>query len=199
MRRRDDDKERRIKEAVIQLILTEGWNGTSISKIARLAEVSPATVYVYFDSKEDMLQDIYREYSEDVYGYLLSGIRPGMRPDEMLDVLIRGYYRYIAREPQAFASSSSLPAAQRGETAQQETGRLQHYSLSSSWRGGAIRDTTARWLFAAIFYPVKPSPPTAAQPRGTRKSSLPELIDLAEQPVLYSGSRGGLVRRFMES
>ena len=55
MRRKDDEKEQRIKEAVASLMLEEGWSGTSISKIARKAEVSPATVYTYFDSKEDML------------------------------------------------------------------------------------------------------------------------------------------------
>ena len=43
MRRKDDDKQQRIKEAVIELILQEGFDGTSISKIARRAEVSPAS------------------------------------------------------------------------------------------------------------------------------------------------------------
>ena len=51
MRRRDDEKERRIKDAVIELMLEEGFHGTSISKIARKAEVSPATVYIYYESK----------------------------------------------------------------------------------------------------------------------------------------------------
>ena len=49
MRRRDDEKERRIKDAVIELMLEEGFHGTSISKIARKAEVSPATVYIYYE------------------------------------------------------------------------------------------------------------------------------------------------------
>ena len=59
-------KRRRIKDAVIELMLEEGFHGTSISKIARKAEVSPATVYIYYESKEDMLQNIYLEYSEEV-------------------------------------------------------------------------------------------------------------------------------------
>ncbi len=53
-------------------MLEEGFHGTSISKIARKAEVSPATVYIYYESKEDMLQNIYLEYSEEVYDYLLA-------------------------------------------------------------------------------------------------------------------------------
>ena len=35
MRRKDDEKAQRIKEAVASLMLEEGWSGTSISKIAR--------------------------------------------------------------------------------------------------------------------------------------------------------------------
>ncbi len=74
MRRKDDEKERRIRHAVIELMLREGFNGTSIAKIARLAGVSPATVYIYYENKEEMLQDIYLEYSEEVFDYLLTGI-----------------------------------------------------------------------------------------------------------------------------
>ena len=50
MRRKDDDKEKSIKEAVVKLILQEGFHGTSISKIAKLAGVSPATVYIYYEN-----------------------------------------------------------------------------------------------------------------------------------------------------
>jgi AcrR family transcriptional regulator len=186
MRRRDDDKERRIKEAVIQLILTEGWNGTSISKIARLAEVSPATVYVYFDSKEDMLQDIYREYSEDVYGYLLSGIRPGMRPDEMLDVLIRGYYRYILENPEAFCfveQFSGCPAL--ANSCSGKTGVCRIYSLIEQLReAGCIRDYDSEVLFAAIFYPVKAIAADSRRSPEDKEKLLTELIDLAEHAVL---------------
>lgn len=95
MRRRDDEKERRIKDAVIELMLEEGFHGTSISKIARKAEVSPATVYIYYESKEDMLQNIYLEYSEEVYDYLLARVRPNMDGSQLVETLIREFYAYM--------------------------------------------------------------------------------------------------------
>ena len=186
MRRRDDDKERRIKEAVIQLILEEGWNGTSISKIARLAEVSPATVYVYFDSKEDMLQDIYREYSEDVYSYLLNGVRPGMQPDEMLSALIRGYYRYILENPEAFCfieQFSGCPAL--SNSCSGKTGACRIYELIGELRSeGVIRDYDNEVLFAAIFYPVKAIAADSRRTGEERERLLTELIDLIEHAIL---------------
>ena len=44
MRTRDYDKQARIKEAMIDLILKEGINGASVAKIAKKANVSPATI-----------------------------------------------------------------------------------------------------------------------------------------------------------
>ena len=102
MRRKDDEKEQRIRHAVIELMLQEGFNGTSIAKIARLAGVSPATVYIYYENKEEMLQDIYLEYSEEVFDYLLKGIDRNMSSAQMIETLIRRYYRYMTLHPEAF-------------------------------------------------------------------------------------------------
>ena len=63
MRIRDCSKQQRIKEAMVRLILREGIDGTSVSKIAKEAGVSPATIYVYYNSKEEMLAEVFREYS----------------------------------------------------------------------------------------------------------------------------------------
>ena len=78
MRRKDFEKEQRVKAAVIKLILEEGFEGASISKIARAAGVSPATVYIYYDNKEQMLSSIYREYANSTYEYLMDRIRADM-------------------------------------------------------------------------------------------------------------------------
>ena len=89
MRKKDEEKVQRIKEAVASLMMEEGWSGTSISKIARKAEVSPATVYTYFDSKEDMLQCIYMEYSEHVFSYLTRQVEPEMDGAQIIETLMR--------------------------------------------------------------------------------------------------------------
>lgn len=102
MRRKDDEKEQRIRKSVITLTLKEGFNGTSIAKIAKMAGVSPATVYIYYENKEDMLQDIYLRYSEEVFDYLLSGIRCDMDPAQLIETLIRRYYSYMTHHPEAF-------------------------------------------------------------------------------------------------
>ena len=70
MRTRDFDKQQRIKEAIVTVFLREGINGASISKIAQEASVSPATIYVYYSNKEEMLAEVFKEYSHQSYYYL---------------------------------------------------------------------------------------------------------------------------------
>ncbi|HBT91674.1 MAG TPA: TetR/AcrR family transcriptional regulator, partial [Ruminococcaceae bacterium] len=87
-RKKDDEKQRNIKNAVVRLILKEGFQGASIAKIAQSAGVSPATVYIYYDSKEDMLQDIYRECIDDAVHFLMGCIRPDMSAQEIVAQLV---------------------------------------------------------------------------------------------------------------
>ena len=102
MRMKDDDKQQRIKQAVMKLILEEGFAGTSISKIARLAGVSPATVYIYYENKEEMLKDIYTEYSGDIFSYLVRCVDAGMPAGYFIDTLMRNYYSYISEHEEKY-------------------------------------------------------------------------------------------------
>ncbi len=61
MRLKDEDKITRIYRAAIEVINNEGFQGSSMSKIAKKADVSAATIYLYFDNKDDMLNKLYIE------------------------------------------------------------------------------------------------------------------------------------------
>ena len=61
MRLKDENKKEAIFQATIQLINEIGYENISMSKIGKLAKVSPSTIYVYFENKEDMLKKIYLE------------------------------------------------------------------------------------------------------------------------------------------
>ena len=53
-----EEKKAQIREASLELFATEGYHGTSISKIARKAGISKGLLYNYFDSKEDVIRNI---------------------------------------------------------------------------------------------------------------------------------------------
>jgi len=113
MRCKDDEKQQSIKRAVIKLILTDGFHGVSISKIAQEARVSPATVYVYYSNKEAMLYDIYRECGERTYTYILSRVDCERGGDRFIESIVKAYYSYIVEFGEEFyfvEQFSSCPA-----------------------------------------------------------------------------------------
>jgi AcrR family transcriptional regulator len=61
MRTKDDEKKEALFEATVKLVNEIGFASSSVSKIAREAGVSPATIYVYYKNKEDLLVSTYIE------------------------------------------------------------------------------------------------------------------------------------------
>jgi AcrR family transcriptional regulator len=59
MRLKDENKSENIFNAAVELINEFGLAEISMSKIAKKANVSSSTIYVYFENKEDMLNKLY--------------------------------------------------------------------------------------------------------------------------------------------
>ena len=76
MRVKDAKKYEAISNAAITLICQEGLSGTSMSKIAKAANVSPATIYVYFENKEAMIGELYRTCKKQMSVALLQEFKP---------------------------------------------------------------------------------------------------------------------------
>lgn len=157
MRKKDDEKQKNIKEAVIKLILEEGFHGTSISKIARKAGVSPATVYVYYENKESMLQEIYLEYSEEIFNHLLSKVSNSMNGKELMEILLCSYYSYIQENEEIFRfvdQFSSCPALANScgeKKGIKDLSRL----LDEKKKNKVIKDVHNNNIIAIIFSPIK--------------------------------------------
>ncbi len=58
MRTRDESKEIQVQQKAIELIVAHGLEGFSMQKLAKAAEVSPATLYIYYKDKEDLITSI---------------------------------------------------------------------------------------------------------------------------------------------
>lgn len=186
MRKRDDEKEKSIKEAVIKLILKEGFHGTSISKIAKEAGVSPATVYVYFDNKEIMLQDIYREYSEEIFYYLINKIQRDMDGQEIIEILVRSYYTYIQENAEIYnfvEQFSNCPSLAGGCSERRGICDINQL-LAEMKNNQIIKDYNNDNLLAIIFYPVKSIAVNRHKSEVEREELLQEMIKIIQYALL---------------
>ncbi|HMJ97699.1 MAG TPA: helix-turn-helix domain-containing protein, partial [Reyranella sp.] len=57
----DGQKRLQIIDGARAMFLAQGFDGASMGEIARKAGVSKGTLYVYFDSKEDLFQVVAHE------------------------------------------------------------------------------------------------------------------------------------------
>lgn len=73
MRTKDDEKKAALFEATVKLVNEIGFASSSVSKIAKEAGVSPATIYVYYKNKEDLLVSTYIQIKLDLSKAMLSG------------------------------------------------------------------------------------------------------------------------------
>jgi AcrR family transcriptional regulator len=55
------DKRNALIEATIELVNNNGFHASAMSKIAKMANVSPATIYLYFENKQDLVNQTYLE------------------------------------------------------------------------------------------------------------------------------------------
>ncbi|MGF7154809.1 TetR/AcrR family transcriptional regulator [Novosphingobium gossypii] len=74
-RRRKDQRPQEILAAARQLIEEEGTTATSMARIARLAGVSEATVYKYYDSKQELVNQVLIDWATPFVERLTAELR----------------------------------------------------------------------------------------------------------------------------
>jgi TetR/AcrR family transcriptional repressor of multidrug resistance operon len=78
MRSKDEHKERMIRDKAMEMIVKEGFDGMSMQKLAKAANVSPATIYIYFKNREDLLNHLYNEVQNTFSEVALKGFSPDL-------------------------------------------------------------------------------------------------------------------------
>ena len=78
------EKQKRIIESAIKLFAEHGFHNTSVQEIANLAGVSKGSVYLYFESKEEILLNVFYYYSDLIRERILSIQHQTLSPKEKL-------------------------------------------------------------------------------------------------------------------
>ena len=65
--RRKALKKNNILEAALSLFLKNGISKVSVAEIAKVADVSQVTIYNYFESKDNLIGEVYRYYVHQVW------------------------------------------------------------------------------------------------------------------------------------
>jgi AcrR family transcriptional regulator len=155
VRHKDDSKREAISNAAIELITTIGFADTSMSKIAKAANVSPATIYVYFENKEDLLNQIYLMVKREASEVMLAGYDESLPVKEGLKLIWDNSYRYMLTCPTRFAFSEQFANSPLVNRVSKEEGSEYFRAIFNLFergkREGIFKDIPAS-LFTAFLY-----------------------------------------------
>lgn len=76
MRPRDEIKEQAIRQKAIEMIVNEGFDGLSMQKLAKEANVSPATIYIYFKDRDDLIKRLVTDEAHKMSQTILKDFDP---------------------------------------------------------------------------------------------------------------------------
>ena len=102
MRTKDDEKEAALFEATVKLVNEIGFASSSVSKIAKEAGVSPATIYVYHKNKEDLLVSTYIDIKLDISKFLLRNFNDTLPIRDILRNVWFNMFEYISNNLEYF-------------------------------------------------------------------------------------------------
>lgn len=134
-----EDKRTAILEATLRLISENGFHGTAMSKVAKEAGVSAGIIYHYFDSKDDLMDELYRHIKRN-FGQMINASFDQTQPlkiqiRQILGAMIHYYIRrplesafieqysrspYFSPEIEAEVSQYYLPLLESFTRGQQE-------------------------------------------------------------------------------
>lgn len=99
-----DDKRRIILDAALGVFARKGYHGTSVPEVADAAGVGTGTLYRYFENKEALVNEVYRDAKTRLREQLMTGL---LEPDaETAEMWFHEVWRrlgvFAKREPEAF-------------------------------------------------------------------------------------------------
>lgn len=89
----DKGARERILSAAVALFQEHGYEGTSVTRIARNAGMTPAAMYWHFPSKQDLLAEVLKDMYERAYAELDASVRAEGTAVERLGDYVRAYMR----------------------------------------------------------------------------------------------------------
>jgi AcrR family transcriptional regulator len=159
MRVRDENKNDAIFSATIDLLNEIGFADSSMSKIAKRANVSSSTIYVYFENKDDMLKKTYLFVKGKLFDSLSNIIDEGMPVRETIAAMMRRMLEHLLENKAYFLFSEQFDNSPYIERLclKDQVGRfmLMYYDyINEAKAKGIIKNIDTSLLIAYCYYPI---------------------------------------------
>ena len=91
----DDNKREKILLAAQELFSEKGFHETTVEEIARQANVAKGTVYIYFDSKEQLFKEVIKSGFKELKRKTEEKIESTSKPLKKIKLIVETYFNYF--------------------------------------------------------------------------------------------------------
>lgn len=159
MRVKDENKNDAIFAATIDLLNEVGFAGISMSKIAKRANVSSSTIYVYFKNKDDMLRKTYIYVKKTLLGAFDGIFDDSLSIKEAIELFMRRYLQFFVENKAYFLfceqfDASPLLIKYDLATLNKEMMSVFHVLFNAGKQKGLLKNMDTALLIAYCFYPI---------------------------------------------
>jgi AcrR family transcriptional regulator len=97
------DRREELLATAAEVFAAQGYNATTVRKIADAAGMLAGSLYYHFDSKESMLDEILSTFLDDLWARYDAVLAAGIGPKETVEALVTESFREIDRHRAAVA------------------------------------------------------------------------------------------------
>ena len=121
MRTRNAGKEQLVKQKAIEMLVEEGFQGFGMNRLAKACGVSVATLYIYYQDKDDLIKKIGTEIGTQFMCKTLQGFSPKMGFAAGLKKQWENRAAFALRYPNEVACYEIIRHSQHGEYIMEES------------------------------------------------------------------------------
>ena len=158
MRTKDDEKEAALFEATVKLVNEIGFASSSVSKIAKEAGISPATIYIYHKNKEDLLVSTYIDIKLDLSKALLKDFDDTLPIRDILRNVWFNMFDYVSNNLEHYKFAEQFSNSPYSSLVNREEVEQYFVPLIKVLRTGIdqkiIKDVIFDILTAFMYHPI---------------------------------------------
>ncbi len=152
------DKRRALLKATLQLVNNGGIQGASMAKIAKEATISPATIYLFFDSKQELLNQLYLSVKSSFTQAAFSTLLPNDTVPKQFETIWHNMALYKLAHPEEASFLSQCDNTPMIDSKTRQEGLRYLAPLFDLWkagiRSGIIKEYSPYLLYAHTIYPM---------------------------------------------
>jgi AcrR family transcriptional regulator len=157
MRSKDQTKYNAIINTSLKLVKELGFTGISISKIAKQANISPATIYIHFKNRKDLFTKLYTKIRTDMSNGALQGIHEKIDIEQAFKSIWINSFSYNLHHPDYLIYREKFEQTPMMENIKSKDFELYNYVENLFQRGikeQIIKDIPTPILTSFAFIPI---------------------------------------------